>query len=122
MNVVPTPRTRAIAHRLMKVAAEETAYDAVLRVLPKVERDQIPALIGVLLTNTRLQAKMGRPRMPLLYTPEERKEANRRYKKGDKSEWVMPRWREYQRVNRRTHMARIRPRPTWARPTEDAAS
>lgn len=120
MNVVPTPRTRAIAHRMIRTATEETGADAVLRLLPKLERDQVPALVGLLLTNTRLQAKMGRPRMRLEFSPEERKEANRRYKRGERDEeWTMPRWREYQRVNRRTYLARSRPRPTWAPAVDD---
>lgn len=118
MNIVPTTRTRNIAHHMIAVANEETGSDAVIRLLPKVPVDQIPALVGVLLTNTRLQAKTGRPRLRDRFTPEERREANRLYKRGDRTDWTMERWREYQRVNRRTYVARMRPRPHWAPPVD----
>jgi hypothetical protein len=104
VNVVPTPRTRAIAQRMIADAVQDTGPDAALRHLSRVQQEQLPALVGVLLTNAKMQRQLGRPRLPLTYTDEQRRRANRQYKAGMRDEWTVTGWREYQRYiqHRRT--------------------
>lgn len=107
MNVVPTQRTRDIARHMIATAAEESGADAVVRLLPKVPADQLPALVGVLLTNTKIQQRIGRPRLKDTYTEEERRRANRQYKAGMRDDWTMTGWREYQRIHQRKRTERV---------------
>ena len=101
LNVIPTLRTRALASILIQEAREATGVDAVLNHIDHLDADpdQLYALIGVLLTHTKIHKKAGRPRLRLVFTPEERRAANAAYKKGDRTPEVVAAYREYQRVN-----------------------
>lgn len=107
LNVVPTTYTRRIVEQMISAAAEETGPDAVLKLLPKVEPRQVPALVGLLLTNTKVTRKMGRPRLPERFTDAERKAANNRYKKGARDPETVAAWREYQRLCQRRRSERV---------------
>lgn len=78
-----------------------------LRLLPHVEPDQVPALIGVLLTQAKPRQRSGRRLLPLVFTERERLDGNARYKKGHRDELTMAQWREYQRVNQRRRTERV---------------
>lgn len=107
MNVVPTPRTRQVARMMIADAVQETGPDAVLRHLHRLPGDQLPALLGVLLTNAKMQQKLGRPPMPNVFTDEERRRGNRQYKAGMRDDWTVAAWREYQRVIQRRRNERV---------------
>lgn len=98
MSVVPSPRTRDVAHRMVRHAKVETGYDSAIKFLNLVHPEQVPALVGLLLTYVKATERPGRPRMPLQFTPQQRKYGLSRYKKGHRDELTMAQWREYQRV------------------------
>ena len=106
MNVVPNARTKLIARAMVQDASLEPGADVVLKHLHKVPADQLPALIGVLLTATKIHKKTGRPRLADRFTPEVRAEGVRRYKAGERDEWVVAAYREYIRHTTRAFRAR----------------
>lgn len=107
VNVVPKRQTRAIANQMLLLAREENGADAAAELLRLVQRDQIPALVGLLLKNARVRQLPGRPARPLEFTPAERLEGNRRYKAGHRDPDTLEKWREYQRVIQRQRTKRI---------------
>lgn len=107
ISVVPKRRTRAIANQMLQLAREENGADAAAELLPLVPRDQVPALVGLLLKNARVRQLPGRPTRPLEFTPAERLEGNRRYKAGHRDADTLEKWREYQRVIQRRRTERI---------------
>lgn len=99
MNVVPSAATRRLAERMVAEAERSTTADVVLRCLPDVQPGQVPALIGLLLTSTKVHKKVGRPARPITYSEPERREANRRYRAGERDDpWVTEGYRQYQVV------------------------
>jgi hypothetical protein len=108
VNLVPTPATRALAAEVIYQAEQRTGPDAALVALEKVSPDQLPALLGIVLTATKVHKKVGRPRVPLQFTAEERRQAHTAHKNGDKSAWAQAGEREYQRVNQRQRRARLK--------------
>lgn len=101
VNVVPTARTRQVASDLVASAAKETGFDAVIEHLHRITPEQYPALIGILLGHNP-----GRPRLDEEFTELQRLEAHRRFRAGDRDDWVMSGEREYQRIHKRLTRAR----------------
>lgn len=106
LNLVPTRATRQLAERMIFDAHRETGADSVLDNIADLDPDQTAALIGVLLDATNPKSKRGRPIIALTLTPDQRREAHRRHKQGDREPWVIQGEREYQRANRRSLRAR----------------
>lgn len=98
MNLVPNKRTRQLAQIMVRHAHRETGLDAAARWLPEVEPDQVGALIGLLLTNVKVQERQIAPRREDQFTDAERKAGYAAYKKGSRSEWAIECFREYQRL------------------------
>lgn len=98
MNVVPTPRVRAIATAMISDAEQMPGADAFMRHCAKVRRDEIPALIGLLLTATKQHKKLGRPAQEITYTRDEMLRAKRQYKAGMRDEWTCEGKRQYERL------------------------
>jgi hypothetical protein len=105
-NLVPTAATRALAARAIYEAEKQTGPDAALLAVRNVEPDQVAALIGVILTATKVHKKIGRPRVPVQFPPDERRRLHTLYKNGDRSPETLEGEREYQRVNQRNRRAR----------------
>lgn len=105
-NLVPTPETRALATRAIYAAEQRTGADAALLIYREVDPDQLPALLGLVLTATKAHKKLGRPRIPLQFSADERRELHKLYKRGGRSRRVTAGEREYQRVNQRNRRAR----------------
>jgi HEAT repeat protein len=102
-NIVPTRQTRWIAAQMLNALKDENGYDAVLRLHHQVSDDQWAALAAILLNSGRLG---GRPVMRATkYSVDERREAHRRYTKGDRSPHVVDGEREYQRLHKRSKRA-----------------
>lgn len=106
LNLVPSRATRQLAERMIYDAQQTTGADVVLAHIRSINPTQVPALIGILLTATKPHRKLGRPIVPLTLSPDERREAHRLYKQGDRTEWVVLGQREYQRANTRSLRAR----------------
>lgn len=107
VNVVPTALTKDVANAMLKHAREDGGPDAAAKLLPLVPMDQWPALIGLLLTGQRIKQLPGRPRKPMRFTEEERRDGNRRYRRGDRDPETVARWREYQRESQRRRTALV---------------
>lgn len=102
VNIVPDRNTRHVASLLVGTAVRDTGPDAVVRHLPRVSPDQIPALVGLLLTNIKVTKKSGAPRLEDKFSDAERKAGYAAYKRhGDRSEWAVECFREYQRIQQR---------------------
>jgi hypothetical protein len=107
MNLVPDRNTRRVAHLMLGTAMRDSGPDAAMRHIRKIPPEQVPALIGLLLTNAKLNKKAGAPRLEDKFTEAERKAGYAAYKRhGDRSEWAIECFREYQRHQQRK--ARIR--------------
>lgn len=106
VNLVPTPATRALAAEAIYEASRRTGPDAALIVLAKAAPDQLPALLGLILTSTKVHKKVGRPRLPLQLSATERRRAHTAHANGDRSEWAVNGEREYQRVNQQLRRQR----------------
>lgn len=102
--IVPTQRTRAMAQAMLYHTDQADGFEAVIRHLRYVRPEQYPALLAVILQAGR----GGRPRIPVTYTDDERREAHRRYVAGERGDWVEHGEREYQRVAKRRQVARQR--------------
>ena len=107
MNIVADRNTRRIATLMVGTAVRETGPDAVVRHIRQVPPEQLPALVGLLLTNIKVTKKAGAPRLADKFSDAERKAGYAAYKRhGDRSEWAIDCFREYQRVQQRK--ARLR--------------
>lgn len=107
MNVVADRNTRHVASLLVGTAVRETGADAVIRHLRQVDPKQLPALVSLLLTDIKVTKKAGAPRMADRFSDAERKAGYAAYKRhGDRSEWAVECFREYQRIQQRK--ARLR--------------
>ncbi|MBZ5736469.1 hypothetical protein K8Z61_18415 [Nocardioides sp. TRM66260-LWL] len=106
INVVPNHRTRAVATRMVRLAEERNGADAVLECIADVDPQQIPALIAVLLTSTKVHKKTGRPPMPIQFDHADRLRGYRQYRQGSRTEFAVAAYREYQRINRRKQRQR----------------
>ena len=100
MNIVPTPRVRRLAEQMIADAEKMPGADAAIRHLANVRGDEVPALLGVLLTATKQHKKPGRPAIPTKLSTEDRMRGYALYKKGDRSEFARAANREYQRIIR----------------------
>lgn len=106
MNLVPTPATQHVAKLMMRTTLRDTPADAVLRHLPQLEPQQVPALLALVLRNAKINQKPGRQRLPDLFSAAERRRGYASYKRGDRSDWAVACFREYQRHQQRTQRVR----------------
>lgn len=106
MNVVPSPRVRRLADAMIRDAEEMNGADVVIRHAKSIRGEDLPALLALLLTSTKVHKKIGAPRLPELLTDADRLRGYAAYKRGDRTEFAIQAFREYQRIQQRRHRRR----------------
>lgn len=105
MNLVPTVRTRNLADQLIQnvIRQDSTGIDAVLNHVDRLDKtgDQLYALLGVILTQVRINYRAGRPRVDITLTEEQRRAAHTAYARGERDPWTWDGERQYQRAKKR---------------------
>lgn len=115
MNVVATRETRRIVDKMLRVAHEEGAGEAVLRHLADLDPAQIPALIAAVLnaparcsrTHSERQSIRREP-LPFTLTAEAQLRGYSQYRQGVRTDFAVTAMREYTRANKRAERERRR--------------